>query len=73
LHVHFFKQGHSALQTLGEKVGKGASSIVSFGGGVLAEVVSAGFDLILVFVLTAMMTVYLDDLRHVLTALAPHS
>jgi flagellar biosynthetic protein FliR len=29
--------------------------------------------LILVFVLTAMMTVYLDDLRHVLTALAPHS
>jgi flagellar biosynthesis protein FliR len=29
--------------------------------------------LILVFVLGAMMTVYLDDLRHVLTALAPHS
>ena len=28
---------------------------------------------ILVFVLTAMMTVYLDDLRHMLTALAPHS
>jgi predicted PurR-regulated permease PerM len=58
LHVHFFKQGHSALQTLGEKVGKGASSIVSFGGGVLAEVVSAGFDLILVFVLSVYMLLY---------------
>ncbi len=58
LHVHFIKQGHTALQTLGEKVGKGASSVVSFGGGVLAEAVSAGFGLILVFVLSVYMLLY---------------
>jgi predicted PurR-regulated permease PerM len=58
LHVHFIKQGHTALQTLAEKAGKGASSIVSFGGGVLAEVVSAGFDVILVFVLSVYTLLY---------------
>jgi len=42
--VHFIKQGHTALQTLGEKVVKGSGQIVSFGGGLLTEVVNIGFD-----------------------------
>ena len=58
LHVHIIKQGSTALQTLGEKVVKGSSSIVSFGGGVLSEAVSAGFDLVLVLVLSVYMLVY---------------
>ena len=58
VHVHFIKQGETALQTLQDKVVKGSSSIVSFGGGLLTEFVSAGFDLLLVFVLSVYMLLY---------------
>jgi predicted PurR-regulated permease PerM len=56
--IHFKKQGKTALQTLGDKISKGSSSIVSFGGGLLTELVSAGFDLLLVFVLSVYMLIY---------------
>ncbi|HEY4451900.1 MAG TPA: AI-2E family transporter [Solirubrobacteraceae bacterium] len=58
VHVHFIKQGETALQTLQDKVVKGSSSIVTFGGGLLTEFVSAGFDLLLVFVLSVYMLLY---------------
>ena len=58
IHVHFIKQGETALQTLGDKIVKGSSSIVSFGGGLLTEAVSAGFDVLLVFVLSVYMLLY---------------
>jgi putative heme transporter len=58
VHVHFIKQGETALQTLQDKVVKGSSSIVTFGGGLLTEVVSAGFDVLLVFVLSVYMLLY---------------
>ena len=58
VHVQFIKQGETALQTLGDKVVKGSSSIVSFGGGLLTEVVTGGFDVLLVFVLSIYMLVY---------------
>ncbi len=58
LHVHFIKQGKTALQTLGEKAAKAAGSIVSFSGGVLSEVASTLFDLILIFVLSVYMLLY---------------
>jgi len=58
VHVEFIKQGQTALQTLGDKVVKGSSSIVSFGGDLLTEVVSAGFDVLLVFVLSVYMLLY---------------
>jgi predicted PurR-regulated permease PerM len=58
VHVQLVKQGKTALQTLQEKVVKGSSSIVSFGGGLLTEVVKAGFDIILVFVLSVYMLLY---------------
>ncbi|HMD52545.1 MAG TPA: AI-2E family transporter [Solirubrobacteraceae bacterium] len=58
LHVHFIAQGETALQTLGDKIVKGSSSIVSFGGGLLTEVVEAGFDVLLVFVLSVYMLLY---------------
>ena len=58
LHVHFIKQGKTALQTFGEKVTKGAGSIVTFSGGVLTEVASALFDLVLIFVLSIYMLLY---------------
>jgi predicted PurR-regulated permease PerM len=58
VHVHFIKQGETALQTAQEKLIKGSSSIVSFGGGLLKEAVSAGFDVLLVFVLSVYMLLY---------------
>jgi len=58
LHVHFISQGKTAIQTLGDKLSQGSSSVVSFGGGLLTEIVSAGFDVIVVFVLSAYMLIY---------------
>jgi predicted PurR-regulated permease PerM len=71
VHVHIIKQGKTALQTLGEKVIKGSSSVVSFGGGVLAEAVSAGFDLILVFVLSVYMLLYGPSIGKLIRELMP--
>jgi predicted PurR-regulated permease PerM len=58
VHVQFIKQGETAMQTLGDKFVKASSSIVSFGGGLLTEAVSAGFDVLLVFVLSVYMLLY---------------
>ncbi len=58
VHAQFIKQGETALQTLQDKLVKGSSSIVSFGGGLLTEVVTAGFDVLLVFVLSVYMLLY---------------
>lgn len=58
VHVKFGKQGKTALQTVEDKVAKSAGSIASFGGGLLSEVASAIFDLVLIFVLSIYMLVY---------------
>lgn len=58
VHIQFIKQGETALQTLGDKVVKGSSSVVSFGGGLLTEVARTGFDVLLVFVLSVYMLLY---------------
>lgn len=58
MHIKFIKQGKTALQTLQEKIAKSAGSIASFGGGLLTEVASAIFDLILIFVLSVYMLLY---------------
>jgi predicted PurR-regulated permease PerM len=58
IHVKFIKQGETALQTLQDKLVKGSSSIVSSAGGLLTEVVSASFDVLLVFVLSVYMLLY---------------
>jgi predicted PurR-regulated permease PerM len=71
IHIHFIKQGHTALQTLGEKVVKGSSSVVSFGGGLLTEVVNIGFDLILIFVLSVYMLLYGEQIGAVIRRLMP--
>jgi predicted PurR-regulated permease PerM len=58
IHVQIVKQGKTALQTLQDKVGAGAGSIVNFGGDLLKTLVTAGFHLILVFVLSVYMLIY---------------
>jgi predicted PurR-regulated permease PerM len=58
IHVHLRKPGKTALQTLQEKVAKSTSKLASFGGALASEVVSAIFDLVLVFVLSVYMLLY---------------
>jgi predicted PurR-regulated permease PerM len=58
VHFKFIKQGETALQTIQDKLVKGASTIVSHAGGVLTEIASASFDLLLVFVLSVYMLLY---------------
>jgi putative heme transporter len=58
IHAKFAEQGKTALQTLQGKLAKSGGKIVSFGGGLLTEAVSAGFDLVLVFVLSVYMLLY---------------
>jgi len=72
VHVQFIKQGGTALQTLGEKVVKGSSSIVSFGGGLLTEAVTAGFDVLLVFVLSVYMLLYGPRIGALIRAYMPN-
>ncbi|HMD57092.1 MAG TPA: AI-2E family transporter [Solirubrobacteraceae bacterium] len=71
VHVEIIKQGHTALETLGEKVVKGSSSVVSFGGGVLSEGVGAGFDLVLIFVLSVYMLLYGQQIGSLIRKLMP--
>jgi predicted PurR-regulated permease PerM len=57
-HVHFIKQGETALETAKDELIKASSTIVSHAGSVLSEAVSAGFDLVLTFVLSVYMLLY---------------
>jgi predicted PurR-regulated permease PerM len=58
INVEIKKQGQTALETLQEKVVGGTDSVVSFGTDLLTKIVTAGFGLILVFVLSVYMLIH---------------
>jgi predicted PurR-regulated permease PerM len=58
INVKIKQPGHTALDTLQLKVVGGTDSIVSFGTGLLTTIVTAGFGLILVFVLSVYMLIH---------------
>ena len=58
INVEIKKQGQTALETLQEKVVGGTDYVVSFGTDLLTKIVTAGFGLILVFVLSVYMLIY---------------
>jgi predicted PurR-regulated permease PerM len=58
IHVQIQKQGQTALQTLEKNVVKGSGNLVSFSRGILSQVVSTGFALVLAFVLSVYLLVY---------------
>jgi len=58
IHVQIQKQGQTALQTLQKNVLKSSGSIVSFSKDLLSQVVTFGFDLVLVLVLSIYLLVY---------------
>jgi predicted PurR-regulated permease PerM len=64
-------QGETALETLQDKVVGGTSDIVSFGGDLVKTVVTAGFGLILVFILSIYMLIYGERIGEVVRSVMP--
>jgi predicted PurR-regulated permease PerM len=58
INIEIKKPGHTALDTLQQKVTGGTDSIVAFGTDLLTKIVTAGFGLILVFVLSVYMLIH---------------
>jgi predicted PurR-regulated permease PerM len=58
INVHIQKQGQSALDTLQKTVLKRSGDIVSFSRGLLSSLVTIGFDLVLILVLSIYLLIY---------------
>jgi predicted PurR-regulated permease PerM len=58
INVHIQQQGQTALQTLEKNALKGSGNIVSFSRDLLGKVVTTGFDLVLVLVLSIYLLAY---------------
>ncbi len=56
--VHIQQQGQTALQTLQKNILKRSGAIVSFSRDILTQVVTVGFDLVLILVLSIYLLVY---------------
>jgi predicted PurR-regulated permease PerM len=71
INIQIKSEGETALQTLGERIGGGAKSVVSFTRDALQTLVEGGLALILVIVLTVYMLVYGDRIGAVVRAIVP--
>jgi predicted PurR-regulated permease PerM len=71
INVHIQQQGQTALQTLEHNILKRSSAIVSFSQGLLTQVVTTGFDLVLTFVLSIYLLVYGDDIGRLVRRIMP--
>lgn len=65
------KQGQTALQTLEKNVLKSSGSIVSFSRDLLGQLVTTGFDLVLVLVLSVYLLVYAESIGDLVRRLMP--
>jgi predicted PurR-regulated permease PerM len=71
--VHLTKQGQSALKTLQKDVLKRSGAIVDFSRGLLTQLVTIGFDLVLILVLSIYMLVYGRQIGRLVRRLMPPS
>ncbi len=69
--VHIQKQGQTALQTLQKDVLKRSSDIVSFSQDLLNKIVTVGFDLILILVLSIYLLVYGKEIAELVRRIMP--
>jgi predicted PurR-regulated permease PerM len=69
--IQIKKQGQTALQTLSTNVTKGTNQIVTFGTDLLQTLVTAGFALILVFVLSIYMLLYGGQIGALMRSVMP--
>jgi predicted PurR-regulated permease PerM len=71
INVQIQQQGHTALQTLEKNVLKGSGNLVSFSRDLLGQVVTTGFDLVLVFVLSIYLLVYAEGIGNLVRRVMP--
>jgi predicted PurR-regulated permease PerM len=71
VNVHIKKQGSSALDTLQKDVLKRSGDIVSFSRDLLSQVVTTGFDLVLILVLSIYLLVYGHQIGHLVRRVMP--
>ncbi|MCA1683438.1 MAG: AI-2E family transporter [Actinobacteria bacterium] len=69
--VHVQKQGQTALQTLQKTLLKRSGDIVSFSQGLLTQIISFSFDLLLVLVLSIYLLVYGRDIGALVRGIMP--
>jgi predicted PurR-regulated permease PerM len=71
IHVQIQHQGQTALQTLENKVLKSSGSIVSFSRDLLGKLVTIGFDLVLILVLSIYLLVYGKEIGELVRKIMP--
>lgn len=71
IHVQIEHQGQTALQTLQKHVLKSSGSVVSFSRDLLGQIVTVGFDLVLVFVLSIYLLVYGKQIGQLVKRIMP--
>jgi predicted PurR-regulated permease PerM len=62
INVQIQQQGHTALQTLEKNALKGSGNLVSFSRDLLGQIVTTGFDLVLILVLSIYLLVYAESI-----------
>jgi predicted PurR-regulated permease PerM len=71
INVHIKQQGQTALQTLQKDVLKRSGDIVSFSQGLLSGLVTIGFDLVLVLVLSVYLLIYGRQIGELVRSIMP--
>ena len=71
IHLQIQRQGQTAIQTLEHNILKRSSDIVSFSRDLLTQLVTTGFDLVLIFVLSIYLLVYGDDIGTLVRRVMP--
>jgi predicted PurR-regulated permease PerM len=71
INVEVKKQGQTALQTVQQRVVGGTDEVVSFGTDIVTRIITAGFGLILVFVLSIYMLIYGERIGALARGLMP--
>ena len=71
VHVQIAQQGHTALDTLQKDILKRSGDIVSFSRDLLSSVVTVGFDLVLVLVLSVYLLIYGRQIGELVRSIMP--
>ena len=71
IHIHIQQQGHTALDTLQKDILKRSGDIVSFSRDLLSSIVTVGFDLVLVLVLSVYLLIYGHQIGNLLRSVMP--
>jgi predicted PurR-regulated permease PerM len=71
IHIQIQQQGHTALDTLQKDILKRSGAIVSFSRDLLSSIVTIGFDLILVLVLSVYLLIYGHQIGELVRSIMP--